>query len=148
MARPRAFDVHAAVATAGEVFARLGYSATSIDDLVNALGVHRGSLYQAFGSKRGLFVVALRRTVEEVLPQVADDVQSLVDSPTLDLVLIAALELAPEDREIRDLVHDACVELQERLPTTSGQRPAPADLLGRRLLERGRLTQQPITHHT
>ena len=69
MARPRAFDVQAAITTAGEVFARPGYSATSIDDLVNALGLHRRSLYQAFGSKRGLFLAALRQSIAEELPE-------------------------------------------------------------------------------
>ncbi|WP_408649259.1 helix-turn-helix domain-containing protein [Streptomyces herbicida] len=34
------------------MFAERGYEGTSVDDLVRALGVHRGSLYKVFGSKR------------------------------------------------------------------------------------------------
>jgi len=36
-----------------------GYAATSISDLVEATGVNRGSLYAAYGDKRGLFLSAL-----------------------------------------------------------------------------------------
>lgn len=43
-----------------EVFCVRGYDATSIDDLVAATGLKRGSLYQAFGSKRGVFLKVLQ----------------------------------------------------------------------------------------
>jgi AcrR family transcriptional regulator len=136
MGRPKTFDEQEAVTAAAEVFARAGYAATSVDDLLHALGMHRGSLYQAFGSKRGLFVVALRRAVTSAsvgaqdgatVPPMADQV--------LDLVLVAALELAPDDPEVRGLVADACRALQEHSPPGA----EPADQLGRRLLRRGGL---------
>jgi TetR/AcrR family transcriptional repressor of nem operon len=38
-----------------------GYEATSIDDLVEATGIGRGSLYGTFGDKRQLFLTALDR---------------------------------------------------------------------------------------
>lgn len=41
------------------VFWRQGYEATSIDDLVVASGLKRGSMYAAFGDKRGLFLAVL-----------------------------------------------------------------------------------------
>jgi TetR/AcrR family transcriptional regulator, transcriptional repressor for nem operon len=62
----------------------------------------------------------------------------LIDGPVLDLVLVAALELAPGDEEVRDLVRDACTELDQRLTPRGG--PPPAELLGRRLLRRAQLT--------
>jgi TetR/AcrR family transcriptional repressor of nem operon len=147
MARPRAFDVDATITTAGEVFARLGYSATSIDDLVTALGLHRGSLYQAFGSKRGLFLIALRRSVEEELPRAdwspaGTGTPQLIDTPVLDLLLTAALELAPHDEEARDLVATACTDLEQRLAPHGG--PPPAELLGQRLLRRAQLTTSTL----
>ncbi|HEY3598811.1 MAG TPA: TetR/AcrR family transcriptional regulator [Paraburkholderia sp.] len=57
--RPRQFDTNAVLAKAGKVFWGHGYHATSIDDLVKATGVLRGSLYGVFGDKHGLMLAAL-----------------------------------------------------------------------------------------
>ncbi len=38
------------------VFWRKGYEATSIDDLVQATGINRASMYGTFGSKEGLLL--------------------------------------------------------------------------------------------
>jgi TetR/AcrR family transcriptional regulator, transcriptional repressor for nem operon len=59
MARTREFDTDAVVEDAMGVFWRKGYAETSIQDLVEATGVGRGSLYAAFGSKDGLYEAAL-----------------------------------------------------------------------------------------
>ncbi|QIS16376.1 TetR/AcrR family transcriptional regulator [Nocardia arthritidis] len=61
MGRPKQFDPDAAVERAMEVFWRKGYAATTPQDLVDALGIGKGSLYHAFGSKHALFERALRR---------------------------------------------------------------------------------------
>jgi hypothetical protein len=50
--RPREFDKDRTLQRALELFWSRGYGATSIQDLVDALGVERGSLYGAFGDKR------------------------------------------------------------------------------------------------
>ena len=134
MPRPRSFDEDEVVATAAGLFARVGFAATSVDDLVQALGMHRGSLYQAFGSKRGVFVAALRRTVSTELPPLVDP-ETPPAQPVLDLLLVAALELAADDPELRELVAAACGLLHQRLPPCD----RPAHLLGRRLLARGGL---------
>jgi TetR/AcrR family transcriptional repressor of nem operon len=139
--RPKTFDEEQAIAAAAELFARAGYAATSVDDLLQALGMHRGSLYQAFGSKRGLFVASLRRAVTEGLAGGDDGSAPVsVTDRTLDLVLVAALELAPDDAEVRGLVAHACRALRQRLPPGAD----PADQLGRRLLRRGGL---PVSAH-
>ncbi len=61
MARPREFDYEQVMDKAVEAFWRKGYEATSIQDLVDATGLHRGSLYAAFGSKQELFLTVLDR---------------------------------------------------------------------------------------
>lgn len=58
--RPRAFDREAALARATRLFWSKGYEATSIADLVEAMGIGAKSLYAAFGSKEALYVEALR----------------------------------------------------------------------------------------
>lgn len=61
MPRAREFDTEAAVGAAMQLFWERGYAATSVDDLVARLGIGRGSLYAAFGSKQGLYLRALDR---------------------------------------------------------------------------------------
>ncbi len=48
------------------IFWERGYEATSIDDLLKATGINRGSLYGTFGDKRRLFLAALDRYMEKV----------------------------------------------------------------------------------
>jgi len=61
MARTREFDTEKAVEAAMNAFRLNGYDGTSIQDLVEATGVGRGSLYAAFGSKEGLYLAAMDR---------------------------------------------------------------------------------------
>jgi TetR/AcrR family transcriptional repressor of nem operon len=61
MARPKAFDPDLAVEQAMDVFWCRGYEATSVQDLVDATGVGRQSLYGTFGSKDELYLQALDR---------------------------------------------------------------------------------------
>jgi TetR/AcrR family transcriptional repressor of nem operon len=63
--RPRAFDEHEALARARDLFWSRGYSATSVQDLVDELSVQRGSLYAAFGDKRNLYLKAVELYARE-----------------------------------------------------------------------------------
>ncbi len=59
MPRPKSQTRERMVARALPRFWRYGYGATSIDDLVRAIGASRHALYQEFGDKRGLFLACL-----------------------------------------------------------------------------------------
>lgn len=59
--RPKEFDEDAVADAAMRVFWQRGYAATSIQDLVDGTGLSRSSLYNAFDSKHGLYLLALRR---------------------------------------------------------------------------------------
>lgn len=61
MVRTKQFDKHAALDQAMELFWERGYHATSIQDLVDRLGVNRQSLYDTYGGKDQLFLAALER---------------------------------------------------------------------------------------
>ncbi|HVM83284.1 MAG TPA: TetR/AcrR family transcriptional regulator [Candidatus Binatia bacterium] len=65
MARPKEFDAEKVLASAAEVFWRQGYDVVSIQDLEAATGLGRGSLYNAFGDKEGLFIAALDRYLDK-----------------------------------------------------------------------------------
>ena len=61
MARPRKFDRSEALDKAMLVFWQKGYEATFLDDLTQAMGINRPSLYNAFGDKHALYMEALAR---------------------------------------------------------------------------------------
>lgn len=63
--RPRSFDEEEVVERARDVFWSRGYHATSIQELVDDLGLQRGSLYGAFGEKHGLYLRALSLYIRE-----------------------------------------------------------------------------------
>ncbi|MET9229920.1 TetR family transcriptional regulator [Lentzea sp. NPDC003310] len=143
MGRRRSFDVDEVVQAAAELFARRTYDGVSIDDLVKWVGVHRNSLYGVFGSKRGLYLAALRRHVDqEVRPDLARAARSGA-APTWDLLLLAAVDRAPDDSEVAELVSSVFAELD----AATGEPAATEALLGRWLRERPALGRDvPVEH--
>jgi len=135
MARPREFDLDQVLDTAMDVFWRKGYHATSMADLVEATGLHRGSLYAAFGSKAELYdravdrymsAVTLRRAlaggrdkpVGKLLREVFDDIiESAVTDDTRRgcLMTNTAVELAAHQPQIADRVRSTVAELEDLL---------------------------------
>jgi TetR/AcrR family transcriptional regulator, transcriptional repressor for nem operon len=61
MARTKEFDQEQALDAAMNLFWERGYEATSIQELVEATGVQRQSLYDTFGSKHEMFLQSLMR---------------------------------------------------------------------------------------
>jgi TetR/AcrR family transcriptional repressor of nem operon len=64
--RPRCFDEDKVLDAAMEVFWAKGYESTSMADLLAATGLHKGSLYQAFGDKHSLFIAAIKRYIDNI----------------------------------------------------------------------------------
>jgi len=54
--RPRQFNADKAIAQATQQFWRGGYSATSLQNLLDCMSLSKSSLYQSFGNKETLFV--------------------------------------------------------------------------------------------
>lgn len=61
--RPRSFDRDAALHAAMTLFWRKGFTATSMAELCQAMGIGSPSLYAAFGSKEALYAEAISRYV-------------------------------------------------------------------------------------
>jgi TetR/AcrR family transcriptional regulator, transcriptional repressor for nem operon len=59
VARPKEFERDVVLDRAMQVFWSRGYEATSIQHLVDRMGIQRGSLYATFGDKRALFFAAI-----------------------------------------------------------------------------------------
>lgn len=64
MGRAREFDDQAVLDRAADLFWRRGYDVVSVQDLEASTGLGRGSLYNAYGDKEGLFIAALDRYAE------------------------------------------------------------------------------------
>jgi len=67
MARPREFDAEIALDKAMNLFWTQGYCATTTRDIVDALGLGRQSIYNAFGDKEALFGRCLERYEKSIL---------------------------------------------------------------------------------
>lgn len=76
------------VGVAGELFAERGYRATTLDDVADALGVKKASLYYYIDTKNSL----LQAIYDQILRRIADQVLPLAD---LDL---------PADERLRRMV--------------------------------------------
>ncbi len=58
MGRPASFDQTEMLETIQSVFWDNGYSATSLDDIMQSTGLGKGSLYGAYGSKQDMYLLA------------------------------------------------------------------------------------------
>jgi TetR/AcrR family transcriptional regulator, transcriptional repressor for nem operon len=124
VARTKEFEPLAALDAATELFWRKGYEAASMRELLDVMGIGRGSFYDTFGDKHTLFLSALDRFqeartswVEEVL--LGDGLGGIeaVFRRSLDglfqfqprrgcLLANSAVELAPHDPDVAARISD------------------------------------------
>lgn len=65
MPRPEVFNRKDIVQKVQQVFWAKGYNGTSMQDLVDATGLNRSSIYNSFGSKHELFMLSLKEYQEQ-----------------------------------------------------------------------------------
>jgi AcrR family transcriptional regulator len=70
--RPRSFDTDEVLARVRDAFWKYGYSGTSMDQLSAATGLHKPSLYGAFGDKKALYLAALDNYLTEIRAEFAE----------------------------------------------------------------------------
>lgn len=154
MARSKAFDREAVLEKAMQVFWQKGYEATSIQDLVEAMGINRGSLYDTFCDKRQLFLNAIahysstlmRQSTEQLQAPgaarqaIADYFENLVQciankTPCQGCLMTNTIvELSPHDPEIAAHLKQSLTQLEDAFYTAlvrakdRGEIPADADL--------------------
>lgn len=124
MARTKDFDEEQVLKEAICLFSHKGYTATSMQDVVNTLGLSRSSLYDTFGDKRQLYIKALKsyeqQNVERLnnLMSNADSMKAAIRMLLEMLVMEwlndeqqkgcfmtnAGMEMAPHDPEVNTLV--------------------------------------------
>ncbi|NYI04518.1 TetR/AcrR family transcriptional regulator [Allostreptomyces psammosilenae] len=99
MARPRTFDEERALDAAMRAFWANGYEATSTQDLCDATGLGRSSIYNTFSSKQDLFRRALARYIEAMT---AAQLAVLEDQERSPLERVRALFAQIIDREFEN----------------------------------------------
>ncbi|VEB97618.1 Intercellular adhesion protein R [Cedecea lapagei] len=101
MARPKQLDRDKALDAAKRLFWQRGYAGVSADDLIKEMGIARQSLYDNFGSKRALYLEALRSYNTGnvgALIQLLREEKSVRE--TLKRLLLAPAQLSQEEREM------------------------------------------------
>ena len=114
MPRPTEFDAAEVVHQAMEVFWAQGYTATSIQDLVDSTGVLRGSLYHTFSDKHTLYVQTLTRYGEIALRR-ADDILAQSENP-MDGVRQILMDIVDEPLQSRSRGSMLCNAIAEVVP--------------------------------
>ena len=61
------FDVDVALERARDAFWNNGYEATSMRDLLDAMGIQKGSFYDTYGSKKAAYMATLERYGDEAM---------------------------------------------------------------------------------
>ena len=119
--RPREFDEERALEAARDEFWKKGYESTSLNDLCCCTGLHKGSLYQAFGDKHKLFMRSLNHYADREFKDVAavafeqdsplDSIRALVRTVCDNaaegrgcLMINSMVELAPHDPEVKEML--------------------------------------------
>ncbi|REK77747.1 TetR/AcrR family transcriptional regulator [Paenibacillus paeoniae] len=124
MARSKEFDVETVLTKAMMLFWSQGYEKTSMQDLIESMGIHRRSLYDTYGNKQTLFLKALERYLERLKTRVPDMTDSSTpvkpiirrlfelaiireeDEPKGCLLINTAIEIAIHEENIGQLVRN------------------------------------------
>jgi TetR/AcrR family transcriptional repressor of nem operon len=143
MARTKDFDEREVLTKAMNLFWHKGYNGTSMQDLIDGLGISRSSLYDTYGDKHTLFVKALESYKESASGAMCnivsnavsakDAIRRLLELTTVELLddaqhkgcfmTNAAVEVAPHDAEVNNIVcqNDQQIENAFYLAIKKGQ---------------------------
>lgn len=127
MPRPKEFNPDDALDKAMQVFWHKGYEATSMEDLLTAMDLNRGSLYDTFGDKRQLFLKVIDRYCHgfvgekfslldqpgPALPALRRFIHGMIEGGLADpqhrgcLIANTVMELSPHESEIAGTLRQA-----------------------------------------
>lgn len=133
MPRVKEFDYDEKLEAARNLFWEKGYHATSLQDIMERMGLNKSSIYDSYGSKHELFInsllnysafklrqyqqagksvqspfKALEKTIKDVVAATLKDNKSC-------LMVRTIFELAPTDAEVRELIVKKGKELENVL---------------------------------
>lgn len=126
MARNREFDEKKVIERATELFWTKGYNAVSTQDLIDAFGISRSSMYGAYKDKRNLFILVLQhyrqssaiaiveamKSDKSIKTKIKELLNGIIQETLTDrnskgcFIVNTAVELAPHDSDILTLIQD------------------------------------------
>ncbi len=124
MARTREFDEVKVIDIATNLFWKNGYHGVSTQDLIDAFGMSKSSMYGAYHDKRNLFILALQnyrknasqgmmnamkgdKSLKETIQLLLNNIitETVIDEDCKGCFIVnTAIELAPNDSEILDIL--------------------------------------------
>jgi TetR/AcrR family transcriptional regulator, transcriptional repressor for nem operon len=133
MARTKDFDENKVLTKAVNLFWLKGYNGTSMQDLVDGLGISRSSLYDTYGDKHTLFLKSLenyKKAVSAKMEAIVGGANSAKDAVKMLLEFIigellsdkehkgcflvnAAVEVASHDPEVNKIICQSDREVEE-----------------------------------
>lgn len=133
MARTKDFDENEVLYKAINIFWYKGYNGTSMQDLVDGLGISRSSLYDTYGDKHTLFIKALESYQDQASGKICaiansgapakETIKSLLEFITGGLIsdqnhrgcfiVNAEVEVAPHDAEVNQLVCESDHQVED-----------------------------------
>ena len=133
MARTKDFDENEVLSKAIRLFWHKGYNGTSMQDLVDGLGISRSSLYDTYGDKHALYIKALESyqnssgnqmcNIINNTPSAKEAIKQLLEFITRNMLndeqhkgcfmVNAGVEVAPHDAEVNDLLCKNEQQLEE-----------------------------------
>jgi TetR/AcrR family transcriptional repressor of nem operon len=147
--RPREFDEDQVLDAAMKAFWANGYESTSLADLVSVTGLHKGSLYQAFGDKHSLFIQTLNRYLQNVVhhkKKILDAADSPIegiravlhgfidmsesdsDCPQGCMAVKTLSEMAPHDKQVKRIMENHKENLRKSMQSRLAQAQAEGNL--------------------
>ena len=114
------------LAAAQVVFARHGYGAATVDEIADAAGVAKGTVYLYFPSKRDLFLATLREGVEALHAEANREMEQAATA-TAKIRAFVGTRISYCDRN-RDFFRIYYTEFSSLAVRSSGERPEFQDL--------------------
>ncbi|MCM3629662.1 TetR/AcrR family transcriptional regulator [Paenibacillus glycanilyticus] len=111
MGRSKEFDEDAVLLKAMKLFWTQGYEKTSMQDLVEHMGIHRRSIYDTFGDKHALYLLALKRYGDTVWKSIEQRANGSFTSKAAIRTLLEAAVAENEERPQGCLMVNTAVEL-------------------------------------
>lgn len=133
MGRSKEFEESVVLQKAMELFWQQGYEKTSLNDLVEHMGIHRRSLYDTFGDKHTLFLKVIdyfgefikarlkselshAKTAKQAIECIFDFMIEASEDRALGCLFVnSATELASRDKAVEAKTKEAFIQLEQLL---------------------------------
>ncbi|MDQ6478857.1 TetR/AcrR family transcriptional regulator [Dyadobacter sp. LHD-138] len=123
MARRKEFDPEERMEKARDLFWEKGYNATSMEDLVQTMGLNRGSIYDTYGDKHSLYLQCLGNyaaeklrehkeaalgtsPIEKVENMILSVVEATVNTGKCCMAVNSTFELATVDQSVHSIINN------------------------------------------